>query len=92
MFIRDYYSSVRLTIVQPFLRGMFRTSKYPLTPSGLKFFSVFLSVKMINWVHLFNKSRKIQCILHGFFNAIYATNRELGLSKASNIDPCQITI
>ena len=55
-------------------------------------FPIFPSIKLIFWVHLLNKSRKIQYTWHGFFNGMYATNIDLTLSTTSNVDPFQLMI
>ena len=39
-----------------------------LNPFRTEDFLTFLSIKLIFWVHLLNKSRKIQYIWHYFFN------------------------
>ena len=40
----------------------------PINPFRTEDFLIFLSTKLIFWVHLLNKSRKIQYIWHYFFN------------------------
>ena len=69
-----------LTIILQFLSCLFiltvhvkllkalKETQNSINPFRTEDFLIFLSIKLIFWVHLLNKSRKIQYIWHYFFN------------------------
>ena len=55
-------------------------------------FVVFGIVKLLNWVHVFKKSGKFQCIWYGLYNGMWTTNIQLAFCTTSNVDTFKVTI